>query len=1813
MKHITIVLTIFFGAYMSFANGNENISPSTVPTTTNSALSSGIPCNVSDSLALIDLMNSTFGVAWTNRWPPAMGDNFTPVCDWYGVTLRSDGRVEEIELSNNSLFGPLPNSLGNLTELVDLKLNGNRVTGTLPSVIGNLTDLEIFWVANNEMVGSIPSSIGNLINLSSLFIDDNQFSGTLPTEMENLVSLMTFFMDNNEIEGEVPFGMTLLPLFRRFELFNNRIDSLPDFSGTITNANWLKAHDNRLTFDDLLPNGGTPLGIYYHPQDSVGMIETQTAFTGTTHTIDLDFDDAITDSEYLWFKDGVYHAGPLNTNQLDIGPIDFSDAGVYTCQVTNPGLPLLTLYTRPITLVVECGISVNRIELTLCTGTDTVINGTTYNASMPIGTEDVTDPDQYGCDSIIQINLTFQDPPIDSQYYTLCPLGQVEVGGVNFNLGNQSGTVVIEDGIGPGCDSTIYVEVEFLEINDLTGSLSGPFCLDTSFTFNGLTYDKDLRNGFEVLPGESALGCDSFLVINLTFYDENIVSYAPTICNGDSIIIQGNVYNFGNPTGTETFENADINGCDSIINIDLQFAPGVIIEYTDTICLDDEIIVNGTPYNMGNPNGSETFTIGSCDSIVNIDLSFYPIAEGNYSQTICEGDTIVINGEEFFDGHLSSYQTLPDAAMHLCDSFLNVTVDFYPASIGSYTTTICPEDSVNINGTFYNMTNSSGTEILENQDQYGCDSILNVTVNFHPEATGNYSETIGQNDTTIILGTEYFLANPTGTVVLENNSEFGCDSTVNILVNFLPFAVGNYRDTICLNGTITPNSTEYSISKPTGIDTLINGAQSGADSLVNVVIDFYPEAVGNYTTTICEGDSIEINGEFFSSNNLSGLTTAPGLSQYGCDTTTNVSIDFFPAAVGNYSETICDGDSIEINGIIFHSTNLTETTVSPVNSQNGCDSTVNVSIDFYPLATGLFNPEVCATYSIEINGNTYDTDNRTGQERVSGIAEMGCDSIINIDLQFIALIDTLINPTWCPDQSIEVDNIVYDINNPSGNATVPSIQSPGCDSIINIDLNFFTVDTILFNPQYCTDGFIEVNGNRYDILTPSGQEILTSSVSGCDSVVNIDLSFGSEIITNIDLTLCPGDSLIVDTEIFDTNLSQQVILPGLSSNGCDSIVDVTISFYPAAIGEYIATLCQGDSIVINGTVYDEDRTNGIEFFPLASQFGCDSTLAIDLSFNNNVITPIGGTLCFGDSVFVNGNFYHAGNPTGLDTINLGGSCDSILDISYFFYSEASSILEENYCEPTSFNIGGTTVGPNNPIDTIIIENGSVNGCDSTIYVNLNYYTNNDSLFVDQLCYDDFMMVNGVRIDRDNPSEVFEFPGMAEGGCDSTLTINLTFTGEAFEIYQETICNEDSVLVNNVWYHIGNPNGIETIIGGSALGCDSIVDVRLSFMEPITGVFEDNFCSSASIEINGTVYDIDNPSGTEVLVNASSLGCDSTLTINLTFTEVITVDLDTMICEGTSLMIGDTSINQTGSHVVNIMSSTGCDSTLMINLEFEDPFVFGTANAGDDNIICEEFGQVSATTTPGQVGFWSSAGTAIVDHINQSETGTSNLNPGENVFVWSVSTDVCMDYDSDTAVITYFPLPIPAADSFFIPFGINLFDLDLLENDTFPEGVESPFTISVNMSEGGLLMQEDTTVQFIPQLGFDGLATGSYEICGVYCPDFCLEVPIEIEIQGRIGDDNDGFEVPNGITPNNDGANDVLVIDGLVENPDEYPNNELMIFNRWGDVLYQAKPYNNDWDGKNQAGNDLPEGTYYYVLRLDIGSGNIYKGDITILR
>ena len=70
-------------------------------------------------------------------------------------------------------------------------------------------------------------------------------------------------------------------------------------------------------------------------------------------------------------------------------------------------------------------------------------------------------------------------------------------------------------------------------------------------------------------------------------------------------------------------------------------------------------------------------------------------------------------------------------------------------------------------------------------------------------------------------------------------------------------------------------------------------------------------------------------------------------------------------------------------------------------------------------------------------------------------------------------------------------------------------------------------------------------------------------------------------------------------------------------------------------------------------------------------------------------------------------------------------------------------------------------------------------------------------------------------------------------------------------------------------------------------------------------------------------------------------------------------------------------------------------------------------------------------------------------------------------------------------------------------------------------------------------------------------------------------------------------MPTGYSPNGDFRNDVFLIHGL----DAYPENKLIIYNRWGNIVYEQSNYNNDWNGENNSGEEIPDGTYFALLTV----------------
>ena len=123
-----------------------------------------------------------------------------------------------------------------------------------------------------------------------------------------------------------------------------------------------------------------------------------------------------------------------------------------------------------------------------------------------------------------------------------------------------------------------------------------------------------------------------------------------------------------------------------------------------------------------------------------------------------------------------------------------------------------------------------------------------------------------------------------------------------------------------------------------------------------------------------------------------------------------------------------------------------------------------------------------------------------------------------------------------------------------------------------------------------------------------------------------------------------------------------------------------------------------------------------------------------------------------------------------------------------------------------------------------------------------------------------------------------------------------------------------------------------------------------------------------------------------------------------------------------------------------------------------------------------------------------------------------------------------------------------------------------------------------------------TITYTPFRNFFGVDTFRYVICNSYG---CDTTTVYILINA-----GDSIIVYNGFSPNGDGMNDTFVIQGI----DSYSDNEVYIFNRWGNEVYHTKGYSNSkgWDGKWNNVN-VPDNTYFYFITInDATKGTIKK-------
>lgn len=165
-----------------------------------------------------------------------------------------------------------------------------------------------------------------------------------------------------------------------------------------------------------------------------------------------------------------------------------------------------------------------------------------------------------------------------------------------------------------------------------------------------------------------------------------------------------------------------------------------------------------------------------------------------------------------------------------------------------------------------------------------------------------------------------------------------------------------------------------------------------------------------------------------------------------------------------------------------------------------------------------------------------------------------------------------------------------------------------------------------------------------------------------------------------------------------------------------------------------------------------------------------------------------------------------------------------------------------------------------------------------------------------------------------------------------------------------------------------------------------------------------------------------------------------------------------------------------------------------------------------------------------------------------------------------------------------------------PIIIRIVDNDDPGNSTFDM---STIEIIDQPKHGTVKINSDGTVTYTPNPGYTGDDTFTYRLKDAMGNWTNVAT---VTIKSTFVE----LKIPNLFTPNGDGNNDTFEIIGL----NQFSQNNLVIVNRWGNEVYHATNYQNNWTGEG-----LNEGTYYYLLKVKRTNSSewvVYKGYITLV-
>ncbi|MBA3664081.1 MAG: gliding motility-associated C-terminal domain-containing protein [Bacteroidetes bacterium] len=293
------------------------------------------------------------------------------------------------------------------------------------------------------------------------------------------------------------------------------------------------------------------------------------------------------------------------------------------------------------------------------------------------------------------------------------------------------------------------------------------------------------------------------------------------------------------------------------------------------------------------------------------------------------------------------------------------------------------------------------------------------------------------------------------------------------------------------------------------------------------------------------------------------------------------------------------------------------------------------------------------------------------------------------------------------------------------------------------------------------------------------------------------------------------------------------------------------------------------------------------------------------------------------------------------------------------------------------------------------------------------------------------------------------------------------------------------------------------------------------------------------------------------------------------------------------VISNAQLNNNGLYTLTASDANGCTNTGTVNVNINPT---PTISASSGALTC------SGQSVTLSANFGNGASVNWFADVNASNT-------------LAVNSSTYSPAISSTGTFTYFAQGLlNGCSSAVIPVVANYYNV-VANYSASPVSGGAPLNVQFTNLSAGITNSDlsswtfgdgNSSVSYNPSNTF--MTPGTYTVTLIVSNGLCSDTTT-----GIIKVNPTLVEVPELLTPNGDNKNDVFDI----KNIEYYPDNELQVFNRWGHLVYSMKGYKNEWEGSANANGKtsngkLPTGTYFYLLKLNDGENQIFKGFCQLL-